>query len=106
MTRTDADQCRHRDLASPADDPVRAPPAITAPWAVPSSPRPRDRMGPHHPRSFCSAPPGALLTRWPRDKRERRRPKLRRLASFAAQHPALCAVHCELPVIAITAIAD
>jgi hypothetical protein len=104
MTRTDADQCRHRDLASPADDPVRAPPAITAPWAIPSSPRPRDRMGPHHPRSFCSAPPGALLTRWPRDKRERRRPSC---AAFGlrpnTQHYAQSTASC---VIAITAIAD
>jgi hypothetical protein len=38
---------RHGDLASPADDPVRAPAATAAPSAIAGSPRPRDRMGPH-----------------------------------------------------------
>ena len=37
----------HGDLASAADDPVRAPAATAAPSAIACSPRPRDRMGPH-----------------------------------------------------------
>ena len=36
-----------RDLASPADDPVRAPAATARCSAIACSPRPRDRMGPY-----------------------------------------------------------
>ena len=37
----------HGDLASAADDPVRAPAATAVPSAIACSPRPRDRMGPN-----------------------------------------------------------
>jgi hypothetical protein len=93
---------RHGDLANPADDPVRAPAATAATSTIACSPRPRDRMGPD--RRARLAPPGALFTCWPRNKREGRRPSG---AAFGLQPNTQDYAHSTAScVIAITAIAD
>ena len=77
MTRTDADQCRATGIW-----PVR--PMTPFEPCRPCRPRallghrvlaaPLRSHGASSSRSCCSAPQAALLTCWPRDKRERHRP--------------------------------